>query len=156
MKYPKKERAMKTLLMSAALLLLLPSSVAQQVRPPYAPPPHETPQTSPEKQLPGQAPPDAAPGQVPPDAAPGQMPPDTQAPPAQQLSTADVQKQIQQKMGDEPMLSGSSIVVSVDDQSVTLQGVVDSERQHDLAMRVAQSYAGNRPVVDKIQVRQKS
>jgi len=37
-----------------------------------------------------------------------------------------------------------------------LTGTVDSEKQHDLAVRIAQSFAGDRQVVDKIKIRQQT
>ena len=42
----------------------------------------------------------------------------------------------------------------MDENSVILTGRVDSEQQHDLALRIAQSYAGDRKIVDKIKVAQ--
>jgi len=43
---------------------------------------------------------------------------------------------------------------SDDENTVLLTGNVDSEQQHDLALRIAQSYAGDRKIVDKIKVTQ--
>jgi osmotically-inducible protein OsmY len=37
-----------------------------------------------------------------------------------------------------------------------LSGTVDDERQHDLALRIAQSYAGDRRIVDNIQIGQRT
>jgi osmotically-inducible protein OsmY len=37
---------------------------------------------------------------------------------------------------------------------VILTGTVASEEQHDLALRIAQSYAGDRKIVDKIKLTQ--
>jgi osmotically-inducible protein OsmY len=34
-----------------------------------------------------------------------------------------------------------------------LTGSVDTERQHNLALRIAQSYAGDRKIADKIKIR---
>lgn len=141
---------MKTLLIAAALLFATSTMAQQQGQPPYAPPPHETP-------APPVAPGEQNPNQMPPDANAGQLPPsDAQTPAAESLSPAEVQQQIQQKISDEPMLAGNNVSVSVDDRSVTLQGTVDSQKQHDVAMHVAQSLAGSRPVVDKLQIREKS
>jgi hypothetical protein len=136
-------------LMIAATLLLASFVMAQQTAPPpYAPPPHETPLP----QDPGQQ----KPNQGTPDVSPNQMPPDTQVPGSSEVAVGDMQRQIEQKLQEEPMMSGANVSVSVDDKAVTLQGVVDSDKQHDLAMHIAQGYAGNRPVVDKLTVRQKS
>jgi hypothetical protein len=35
-------------------------------------------------------------------------------------------------------------------------GIVESDVQHDLALRIAQSYAGDRKVVDKIRIRRQT
>jgi osmotically-inducible protein OsmY len=45
-----------------------------------------------------------------------------------------------------------NVGVKTTDKSVTLTGSVDTERQHDLALRIAQSYAGDRKVVDKLKI----
>jgi hypothetical protein len=121
------------------VLLLTTAVLAQQPRqsPPTAPP-QGTPPTFPEDRAPRQ-----------------QMPPDQEAPP-QGLSTPEVQHQIQQGLNSEPMLRNSHVGVHVDDNSVILTGTVDSEQQHDLALRIAQSYAGDRKIVDKINVTQQT
>jgi hypothetical protein len=82
-----------------------------------------------------------------------EMPPDTKAPPPQSLSTGQVEQQIQGKLKSEPILANTSVRIKADDRSITLTGTVDSDVQHDLALRIAQSYAGDRTVVDKITVR---
>jgi len=82
-----------------------------------------------------------------------QMPPDTKAPPpSETLSTAQVQRQIQEKLSAEPALANMNVGVKTTDKSVTLTGSVDTERQHDLAFRIAQSYAGDRKIVDKLKI----
>jgi osmotically-inducible protein OsmY len=81
------------------------------------------------------------------------MPPDTKAPAPRGLSAADVEQQIQQKLNNEPGLANAEIGVKTNAKSVTLTGSVDTERQHDLALRIAQSYAGDRKIVDKIKIR---
>lgn len=138
---------MKALLVTATLLLATSTLAQQQAHPPYAPPPHETPPYVSGEQNP---PP------MHPEANPGQMPPDTKAPVSQQLSTKEIQQQVQQKLDAEPLLAGNNLVVIVDDQSVTVAGTVDSESERNLVLRVAQSYAGNRSVVDKLEILQKS
>jgi hypothetical protein len=82
-----------------------------------------------------------------------QMPPDTKAPPPQDLSAAQVEQQILDKLNREPDLANTNMRVKADDQSVTLTGTVETERQHDLALSIAQYYAGDRKVVDKIEIR---
>ena len=110
-------------------------------------------------QQPGQSPPTAPTQSTPPtfpeDRAPRQqMPPDQDAQP-RALSTPEVQQQIQQGLKSEPMLR-NNIAVQVDENSVVLTGTVDSEQQHDLALRIAQSYAGDRKIVDNIKLTQKT
>jgi hypothetical protein len=100
-------------------------------RPPYATPP-----TFPEGQVPD-----------------GQMPPDKEARP---LSTSDVQEQIQQNLNSEPALANSDVRVQTSERSVVLGGTVNSERQHQLALGIALSYAGERRVVDHIKVEQQT
>jgi len=106
-------------------------------------------------QQPGQPPPTASPRGTPPTFPEGraprqQMPPDQEA--LQGLSTSEVQQQIQRGFNSEPMLRNSNVGVHVDENSVILTGTVDSEQKHDLALRIAQSYAGDRKIVDKIKV----
>jgi len=80
------------------------------------------------------------------------MPPDTTAPPPQAPSAAEVEQQIQDKLKSEPALINTEIGVKTNAKSVTLTGSVNSKKQHDLALRIAQSYAGDRKVVDKIKI----
>src|SRR6266404_1021226 len=122
------------------VLLLATIGVAQQQGqpPPATSPPYQTPPTFPEgRQSPRT-----------------QMPPDTQAPPPQTMSTEKVEQQITQRLSSEPELFKSNIDTKVDENSVVLTGIVDSETQHDLAVRIAQSYAGDRKIVDKIKVKE--
>ena len=82
-----------------------------------------------------------------------EMPPDTKAPPPKSLSTAQVEQQIQDKFNSEPILANANVGVKTDDKSVTLTGTVDTDAQHELAIHIAQSYAGDRTIVDRITVR---
>lgn len=125
---------MKYALAGLALLLATVSFSQQQTQRPPASPPYTTPQTFPE--------------------AP-QMPPD-QAPPPQALSTKEVEQQIQDHFNAEPALANSNVGVKADEGSVVLTGTVYSDVQHALALRIAQSCAGDRKVVDKIEVRQQT
>ena len=119
------------------VLLLAPAMLAQQQgqRSPTSPP-QTTPPTFPEDRAQRQ-----------------QMPPDQEAP-SQGLSTPEVQQQIQQGLNSEPALRNSNVGLHVDENLVILTGTVDSEQQHDLALRIAQSYAGDRKIVDKIKITQ--
>jgi hypothetical protein len=123
---------MKRILWGLALVFVT-SAFAQQ-QPPTNSPPYTTAPTFP----------DGRPQQ--------QMPPDTKAPPQQDLSDSEVEQQIQKKLSREPALASTEIGVKIDATSVTLTGSVDTERQRDLALRIAQSYAGQRKVVDKIKI----
>lgn len=135
---------MKTLLLAAALLLATSAVARQQDHPPYNTPPQGTPPIVGDQDSPRQVPPDA------------QLPPDSQAPATSTQTSTEIQQQIESKIGDEPGLAGSRVNVDVNDRGITLSGTVDSEQQHDLAVRIAQSYAGDRPIDDKITLRSKS
>ena len=105
-----------------------------------------------QQQLPTNSPPYTTPPTFPDGRPQQQMPPDTKAPPPQDLSDSEVEQQIQKKLSREPALANTEIGVKIDATSVTLTGSVDTERQRDLALRIAQSYAGQRKVVDKIKI----
>ena len=70
-----------------------------------------------------------------------QMPPDQKAPPPQALSTIEVEQQIQEHFNAEPALANTNLAVVADESSVILRGAVESELQHDLALRIVQSHA---------------
>ncbi len=135
---------MKPVVCSFALLLAS-LGFAQQQGPPSTSPPYQTPPTFPEGQ------------QTPREQIPRtQMPPDTQAPPPQTMSSERVEQQITQHLSSEAALAKTNVDAKVDESSVVLTGSVDTETQHDLAVRIAQSYAGERKLVDKIKVRQQT
>lgn len=125
------------LLISILLVLCSTSSLSQQ----QGTPPEQQPSaaTSPEPQTQQQ-----------------QMPPDTQAPTPGELASPDIQRQLQKELGREPLLSSSNVTTTVDDQNIVLEGTVDNRNQHDLALQLAQSYAGQRKIVDKIVIREKT
>ena len=124
--------------LSWALLFLATTVLAQQQGPssPTTNPPYQTPPTFPEERQ--------APGQ--------QMPPDTPAPPAE--TSQRVEGKILDQFNSESTLAGTNIDAQVDDDSVVLTGSVDNMSQHDLAVRIAESNAGSRKIVDKIEVKQ--
>jgi hypothetical protein len=130
---------MKQIIFGLALFLATAMLAQQQGQLPPTSPPHSTPPTFPESQQTPQQ----------------QMPPDQEAP-APGLSTKKVQQQVQQGLNSEPGLDNSKVGVHVDDNSVILTGTVNTEAQHDLAMRIAQSYAGDRKIVDKIKIIQQT
>jgi osmotically-inducible protein OsmY len=82
-----------------------------------------------------------------------QMPPDTRAPAQQQMPSADVAQQIQDKLNTEPGLAKQNVKANVNDTAVILTGTVDNEQQHQMAVRIAESYAGGREVLDRIEVK---
>ena len=124
---------MKRILLVLALAIVTSAFARQQP----TGPPYTTPPTFPKNKRPTQ-----------------QMPPDTKAPaPSSSLSTTQVQRQIQEKIGAEPVLVNTNIGVKVTGKAVTLTGLVDTEREHEMALRIAQSYAGDRKIVDKITIR---
>jgi len=121
----------------ALLLLMSASLVAQQQRiPPHNSPPTTPPSTFPQDQRPGE-----------------RMPPDTRAPAPSQPTDAEVQEQINQKLATEPLLEHLGLKAIANDHTIVLSGGVDNEQQHKLALRIAQSYAGERQIVDKITMR---
>ncbi len=131
---------MKSRVFASAFLLASLGFAQQQGQPPPTAPPYGTPPTFPEgRQSPRQ-----------------QMPPDQETQPSQGLSTAQVQQQIEQGLYSEPALANTNVSVKADESAVVLTGTVDSEKQHDLAVRIAQSFAGDRQVVDKIKIRQQT
>jgi osmotically-inducible protein OsmY len=81
------------------------------------------------------------------------MPPDTKAPPPQRLSTARVEREIQKRINSNPSMATANVNVRADDSSVVLSGTVDNDRQHDLALLIANSWAGKRKVVDQTKQR---
>ena len=121
------------------VLFLATATLAQQPGQP-PPPPNSTPPTFPEgQQTPRQ-----------------QRPPDHKAPPPRGLSTTEVEQQIQQGLNSEPALNKTNVGAKVDDRSVILTETVDTEAQHEAAIRIAQSYAGDRKILDKIKLRQQT
>ena len=131
---------MKGIVFASAFLLATLGFAQQQGQPPSPTPPYSTPPTFPEgRQSRRQG-----------------MPPDQEPQPSQRLSPAQVQQQIQQGLKSEPALANTNVSVKTDESSVTLTGTVDTERQHDLAVRIAQSNAGDRNVIDKIKIRQQT
>ncbi len=81
------------------------------------------------------------------------MPPDTAAPaPAGAPTSGEVQQEINKKLSEEPRLNTTKVRFDVDDRSVIVGGTVQSEEQHTLALKLAQSYAGDRKVVDFVKV----
>lgn len=68
------------------------------------------------------------------------------------LTTPDVQQLIHDGLSSEPALADASVSVKTDDRAIVLMGSVGSEKQHEVALRIAQSCTGGRQIVDKIKV----
>ena len=125
------------------LTLLSLSSAAQTANQQGIP---NTPPTFPSDQTrPGQSGPDM---RLPSD--PSSMPPDTRAPAP---TSRELQQQIEQALSKEPELATSDIQVLVDRNAVTLTGTIDNPDERTLALRIAQSYAAERQVIDKLKLR---
>jgi osmotically-inducible protein OsmY len=70
-------------------------------------------------------------------------------------STADasnLKSQIEGALQKEPTLSNDKIIVNVTDTTVELTGTAVTGKDKQTAKRIAQSYAGNRRLVDHITV----
>jgi len=115
-----------------AFFLIMSSFTQQQPQTPSTSPPYTNPSTFPEGQ---------------------QMPPDKKAPPPKQSTSTDVEQEIKDHLNSEPTLATAKVNTKVEPQSVELTGTVDTEEQHDLALRITKSYSGDRQVVDKIRVK---
>ena len=126
--------------LGCAILFLATIVIAQQQGqpPPTTNPPYQTPPTFPEgRQTPRE-----------------QLPPDTQAPPAETMSSEKVEGRIIQQLRTEPALASTNVTAKVDDNSVVLTGSVDNMTQHDLAVRIVQTNAGDRKIVDEMKIKQ--
>ena len=116
-------------------------------------------QVGPVQPQPGQQPPSTPPTFPEGRQSPRQtMPPDQQAPAPtpEAASSEQVQQEIMQQFGSDPALSGANLRAEVDEASIVVSGAVDTIEQHDMALRIAQSHAGDRNVVDKIKVKQQT
>jgi hypothetical protein len=67
-------------------------------------------------------------------------------------SSDQVRSDIQTAFRNEPTLTSSNVSVNVTDDSIELNGTAPSAKDRDEAKRIAQSFAGNRRVVDNIKV----
>lgn len=68
--------------------------------------------------------------------------------------TGALQGQIQTAFKNDPDLRNSSIIANVTDDSIELTGTVNSGKDRQTAKSIAESYAGNRKVIDHIKVKQ--
>jgi len=129
---------MTRFLVCALLLLSAPLALNQQMiqnqnRPPYATPP-----TFPENKSQTHEPPLAVP------------PNQTQA------ASSDVQDLLHQSLTKDPNFKDAQVQTRVDDLTITLKGTVQDELQHQKVLQLAQTYAGQRKIVDNLVVKEKS
>ena len=78
--------------------------------------------------------------------------PEQAAKSSEDLTTPEVQKLIHDGLSSEPALADASVSVRTDDRAIVLMGTVGSEKQHDAALRITQSFTGGRQIVDRIKV----
>ena len=71
---------------------------------------------------------------------------------SEDLTTPEVQQIIHDGLSSELALAGASVSVKTDDRAIVLMGSVANEKQHEVALRIAQSFTGGRQIVDKIRV----
>jgi hypothetical protein len=67
-------------------------------------------------------------------------------------SSDQVRNDIQTAFRNEPTLTSSNVSVNVTDDTIELNGSAPSSKDRDEAKRIAQSFAGNRRVVDNLKV----
>ncbi len=100
------------------------------------------------------------PGSTPPTFSPEQSKPESAQPnlnapplepkpaPAKELSSGEVKHQLDSKLASEPELKGVAIHSKVTNSTLTLSGNLDNAHQHDIVLRIAHSYHGERKIVD--------
>jgi osmotically-inducible protein OsmY len=91
-------------------------------------------------------------GQAPGSSTPGQSDNTNRA--ADELGTnpSDLAGQIETAIRDDPTLANDQISVTVTDTDILLSGTVRSGKEKETARRIAESFAINRKVVDKVKV----
>ena len=145
---------MKSILCAGILLFAL-SAFGQQ-GPPYTSPPHGTPPTFPSSQAPRVSPtPNDQTQQTPGDqpSLPPDTAPRTESKRMERPTSVALERTLRDKLAVEPILKTADLDVRVSERQVTVSGTVEDQRQHDAALQVVQSNAGDRQVVDKIKVR---
>jgi osmotically-inducible protein OsmY len=66
------------------------------------------------------------------------------------VDTASLASRINSALKSNPALANNNVMVNIGDQGVEVTGTVDTGKEKLTAMRIAQSYAGNFKVVDRI------
>ena len=82
------------------------------------------------------------------------MPPNTQAPPP--AAAKGLKGRLSIKSERSLPFLGTDIDATVNDNSVVLTGNVDTAEQYDLAISIAQANTGDRNIVDRIKVKQRT
>ena len=65
---------------------------------------------------------------------------------------SDLQQKIEQAIKSDNTLAKANIMVNVTDSNIELSGTATTGKEKQTARRIAQSFAGNHKVVDKITV----
>lgn len=86
-----------------------------------------------------------------------QNPPHQDVRDQQQMDPSDMQgervaSEVTTRLARSPSLAGSTIAVSVEDNTLTLEGTVGSESDRERALRIARQTSGVREVQDQLQV----
>ena len=89
---------------------------------------------------------------LPPDQS--QQPQEEMGPQSQAAPPAQVEQEIRQAFRAQPALSNTRLSAAANLSTVTVNGTVANENQHQLALRVAALHANGRRVVDDIKVPQ--
>ncbi|HMF91581.1 MAG TPA: BON domain-containing protein [Candidatus Angelobacter sp.] len=91
----------------------------------------------------------------PPTAVPESSQPTPTPQPRQDKASANnqIKDNVRSAVDGDPILSGTSVQVSVDDVYITLTGSVDSQGQLQRVLQLVSPYANVRQVVNKIQIR---
>lgn len=113
-------------------------------------------QMGPAQPQPGQQPPSTPPTFPNDRQSPRTMPPDQNAPASEANSAGQIEEQITQQLNADPKLAGTNLKAEVDEASIVMSGSVETAEQHDLAIEIARSHAGDRNVVDKIKIKQQT
>jgi len=128
-------------------------ATAQPTAPEGGYPQSTQPSTAPQSAEPQTTQPSTAPQTTAPQSAP-----DTTQPQSDQTAGTTVaaggelKGQIEAAFKNEPTLTGTNVIVNVTETTIELSGTVPSGKERQTAKRIAQSYAGNRRVEDRITV----
>jgi osmotically-inducible protein OsmY len=79
---------------------------------------------------------------------------DQSAPPLENKAAGNerIKNNLQSAFDDDPSLSGAEVATSVDDESITLTGTVQSYSQHQRVLQLVSVYSSYREIVDKVTV----